>query len=139
LNTLIDTSVWSLSLRRDPADLNSLQRSILAELTELIHEDRACLIGLIRQEILSGVRSPTQFERLRVLLRTFRDIALDAADYEAAAQASNQCASKGITISVVDALICAVALRRDCTIFTTDSDFEHHARILSIKLHKPRK
>lgn len=116
-----------------------MQRSIVGELTALIGEDRACLIGLIRQEVLSGIRHHAQFERLRALLRTFRDVAVESADYEAAAQASNQCTSKGTTISVVDALICAVALRRDLTIFTTDSDFEHHARILSIKLHEPRK
>jgi predicted nucleic acid-binding protein len=136
---LIDSSVWSLSLRRKPSDLNSEQRSIVDELAALIREDRANLIGLVRQEILSGIRHQAQFERLRSLLRTFRDVVLDSADYESAARASNQCTSKGITISVVDALICAVALRRDWTIFTTDSDFERFARILSIKLHEPRK
>jgi predicted nucleic acid-binding protein len=139
LSCLVDTSVWSLSLRRKSSDLNSTQRSIVAELAALIEEDRACLIGIVRQEVLSGIRHQAQFERLRRLLRSFRDVVLDSGDYEAAALASNQCATKGITISVVDALICAVAMRRDWAIFTTDSDFERHAPILSIKLHKPRK
>ena len=139
MSCLVDTSVWSLSLRRKLSDLNSTQRSIVDELTALIEEGHACLIGIIRQEVLSGIRHRPQFEKLRARLRTFRDLALEPADYEAAAQASNQCTSKGVTISVVDALICAAALRRDLSIFTTDSDFEHHARILSIKLHGPRK
>jgi predicted nucleic acid-binding protein len=139
LNSLVDTSVWSLSLRRTAHDLNPAERSIVRELTELIAEGRAQLIGLIRQEILSGIRNPAQFEKLRLLLRAFPDAVIDTPDYEAAAQAGNQCKSRGVTVSMVDALICAVALNRGWTIFTTDADFEHHARILSIKLHAPRK
>jgi predicted nucleic acid-binding protein len=139
LSCLVDTSVWSLSLRRNPSHLISDQRSIVAELTALIGEDRAFLIGVVRQEVLSGIRHQAQFEKLRELLQSFPDVVLISSDYEAAAEASNQCTSKGITISVVDALICAVAMRRNWSIFTTDRDFEHHACILSIKLHKPRK
>ena len=139
MNSLVDTSVWSLSLRRKAEDLSPTERLVVRELTELIREGRAQLTGLIRQEILSGVRQAVQFERLRLLLRAFPDTVLDTSDYEAAAQASNRCKTQGITVSVVDALICAVALNRDWTIFTTDADFERHARILAIKLHAPRK
>jgi len=139
LNALVDTSVWSLSLRRRPGDLNHVERSTVGELTELIAEGRVRLIGLIRQEVLSGIRNPSQFEKLRAFLRPFPDVAIDTSDYEAAAQASNQCMSRGVIVSIVDALICAVALSRNCTIFTTDTDFQKHAEILPIKLHTPRK
>jgi len=139
LNTLVDTSVWSLSLRREPADLNPSQRLIVRELTELIAEGRAFLIGPIRQEILSGIRSPSQFESLRLFLRDFPDVQLAASDYESAAMASNKCKGKGLIVSVVDALICAVALDRDFTIFSIDRDFERFTDILNIELHSPRK
>ncbi len=111
----------------------------MRELTELVTEGRARLIGLIRQEILSGIRNPAQFEKLRLMLRAFPDTVIDTSDYEGAALASNQCKTKGVTVSMVDALICVVAMNRGWTIFTTDTDFEHHARILSVKLHAPRK
>jgi predicted nucleic acid-binding protein len=139
LNVLVDTSVWSLSLRRNPRDLNPAERSIVVELTELIAEGRARLMGLVRQELLAGVRNPAQFEMLRTLLRAFPDVDVEIVDYEFAGQASNQCKSKGVTVSLVDALICAVANARGWTIFTTDQDFEHHASILPIKLHTTRK
>jgi predicted nucleic acid-binding protein len=139
LNVLVDTSVWSLSLRRNPRDLNPVERSIVVELTELIAEGRARLMGLVRQELLSGVRNSPQFEMLRTVLRAFPDVDVETSDYELAARASNQCKSKGVTVSLVDALICAVANARGWTIFTTDQDFENHAGILPVKLYTMRR
>jgi predicted nucleic acid-binding protein len=139
LNTVVDTSVWSLSLRRKPEDLSPTERVIVDELVELISEGRVCLIGVVRQEVLSGIRTDAQFERLRSFLRAFQDLDITIEDYEAAAQASNQCQAKGITVSAVDALICAVALNHDWAILTTDNDFKLFTRILSVKLHSPRR
>src|ERR1700677_899568 len=47
-----------------------------ASLHELIENGLARLIGPIRQELLSGIREPAQFERLRDQLRAFPDEAL---------------------------------------------------------------
>jgi predicted nucleic acid-binding protein len=138
LNVLVDTSVWSLSLRRSRAHLNPVESLAVEELKELIVADRARMMGVVRQEILSGIRNPEQFEKLRVFLRSFVDVPTDTSDFEAAAQMSNQCRGKGITVSIVDALICATASLRGWPIFTTDTDFEHLARVLPIKLHAPR-
>ena len=139
MNTVVDTSVWSLSLRRKPGDLNPTERAIVDELAELIVEDRVCLIGVVRQEVLGGIRTQSQFERLRSFLRAFQHLEISPADHESAAQASNQCQAKGVTVSVVDALICAVALNRDWAIFTMDNDFKLFTKILSVNLHSPRK
>ncbi len=138
MNVLVDTSVWSLSMRRKPADLKRVERSDIAELHGLISEGRARLLGLIRQEVLSGIRTQAQFEKLRAALRAFPDIVPDTSDYERAAEANNKFQRRGITVSVVDVLICAVAMNRGWAIFTTDADFEHHARILPIQLHSIR-
>lgn len=138
MNVLIDTSVWSLALRRKPHDLGSDERTVVAELTELIGEGRARIIGIVRQELLSGIKAPAQFERLRAALVSFPDEPVDTADYEAAAKAGNDCRANGIVVSVVDILICAIALRRNWHIFTTDPDFRNYARVLPIKLHMPR-
>jgi predicted nucleic acid-binding protein len=37
-----------------------------------------------------------------------------------------------------DFLICASALRRELSIYTTDGDFRHVARVLKLALHEPR-
>jgi hypothetical protein len=138
MNTLVDTSVWSLALRRLPRDLSAAEHAVVVELADLAREGRARIIGLIRQELLSGVRIPAQYARLRSALRAFPDEPLTTSDYEAAAQASSTCQSRGITASVVDALICQISLSRQWSIYTTDPDFKNYAKALPIALHTPR-
>jgi hypothetical protein len=131
--------VWSLALRRKAEDLSAGENIIVAELSELVKEGRARIFGLIRQELLSGIRSAAQYEKLRSALRSFPDVVIDTSDYESAAKASNECRAKGLVVSIVDILICEIALSRDWLIFTTDPDFDHYAKVLPIKLHKPRR
>ena len=138
MNALVDTSVWSLALRRRARDLNAAEQSSVDELADLTREGRARIIGLIRQELLSGIKTAAQYEKLRVALRAFPDEPVDTSDYEAAAKLSNNCRSKGIAAPVADALICHIALARQWSIFTTDSDFKTYAKVLPITLHAPR-
>ncbi len=139
MSALVDTSVWSLALRRKARDLSAGEATIVAELTHLIQEGNARIIGLVRQELLSGIKTAGQYEKLREILRAFPDEQTDTADYEAAAQAGNECRAKGVAVSVSDMLICAVALARDWSIFTVDPDFKDYAKVLHIKLHVSRK
>ncbi len=134
---LVDTTVWSLAFRRHDRDLGTEQRHIKEQLTELIREDRAQLIGPIRQELLSGIRNGFQYHRLRTDLRAFDEPRLSTEDYEEAARASNQCRNHGVVGSAIDFLICAVAVRRDWQIFTTDRDFERYGKYLPLRLYRP--
>lgn len=135
MNVLVDTSVWSLAFRRKPEDLNAVEQTLVQELRQLVQEDRAQLLGVVRQQVLSGIKNHHQFEKLRQVLRPFPDEPLDIEDYERAADASNRCRAKGIAMSAVDALLCAVALHKDLLIFTTDPDFKRYSRVLPLKLH----
>lgn len=132
MNVLVDTSVWSHAFRRAPRAPAS---SLAVELARLISDGRAYIIGAIRQELLSGVKNVTQFTLLRDRLRAFPDIELHVHDYEEAAEFSNRCRAKGIQGSSIDFLICAVAARRQLSIFSTDKDFQHFSSVLSIELH----
>jgi hypothetical protein len=58
-------------------------------LAELIRKGRATRIGLIRQELLSGIKTVAQFEKPRDVLRAFPDEPITTGDHEAAAKASN--------------------------------------------------
>lgn len=131
--------MWSLALRRKSEALSAGERLIVTELTRLIGEGRAAILGLIRQELLSGVKTREQYEKLRAHLRAFDDEPIETVDYEDAADFGNQCRAKGITSFVVDLLICEVATKRGWAIFTTDPDFVSYAKVLPIKLHPPRK
>ena len=77
------------------------------------------------------------FLRIRDHLRGFRNVELDESDYEEAARATNRCIRGGIAGSNADLLMCAVALRNDWQIFTTDRDFAQYMKVLPIKLFQP--
>lgn len=139
MNVLVDTSVWSLALRRKASDLNTEEAAIVGELTHLIREGRARIIGLVRQELLSGIKNSSQYDKLRNILRTFPDESLDTADYEAAADAGNRCRAKGVAATAADMLICAAAQSRDWSVFSSDPDFQKYAKVLGIKLQSPRR
>lgn len=138
MNVLIDTSVFSLALRRKSESLNTNEKLLVAELSELIREGRARIIGLIRQELLSGIRATKQYERLRLHLRSFPDELVDTPDYEEGTKAGNRCRAKGVAVSIVDILLCAVAINRQWAIFTTDPDFSTYAQVLPLRIHAPR-
>jgi predicted nucleic acid-binding protein len=139
MNILIDTSVWSLALRRKREHLSTAEGSLVAELSELIREGRARIIGLVRQELLSSIRTTEQYERLRLHLRSFPDEPIDTSDHEDATKAGNQCRRKGIVVSIVDVLLCAIVMKREWAIFTTDADFTNYAKVLHVRIHAPRK
>jgi predicted nucleic acid-binding protein len=139
MNVLIDTSVWSLALRRKNESLSTNERFLVAELSELIREGRARMIGLVRQELLSGIKATEQYEKLRLHLRSFPDEVVDTSDYEEAAKAGNRCRAKGVVVSIVDILLCAVANKRLWTILTTDPDFSNYAKVLPLRIHAPRR
>jgi predicted nucleic acid-binding protein len=136
VNVLVDTPVWSLALRRTSGRLDTHQQHVLKTLEELISESRAELLGPVRQELLSGIREPSQFERVRKALRAYLDVPLTAEDYEEAARMSNQCRAKRVAGSGVDYLICAAAALRKWPIFTLDHDFERYAKHLPIKIFR---
>jgi predicted nucleic acid-binding protein len=138
VKVLVDTPIWSLSFRRKKKDESSQDTLLVLELTKLIREIRAVIIGPIRQEILSGVSSESQFERLRTELQVFEDLKITSLDYEIAAKFYNMCRKKGVQGSHIDFLICAVSYRHNIPIFTTDRDFDLYSKHLDISLYKPR-
>ncbi len=131
MNVVVDTSVWSLALRRNtPNDALPL----INILRDLISDGRVVLLGVIRQEVLSGIRYTEQFVRLRDYLRAFPDLELTTEDYELAAEFFNTCRSNGVQGSNTDFLLCAVAHRRGYSIFTTDKDFENFRLYIPVVL-----
>jgi predicted nucleic acid-binding protein len=64
---------------------------------------------------------------------------MDTSDHEEAAKAGNRCRGKGIVVSIVDILLCTVAIKREWAIFTTDPDFANYVKVFPISIHSPRK
>jgi len=128
MKVLVDTSIWSLALRRKGPNETA------GKLAELIQASMVVMIGPVRQELLSGISNDDTFSRLKEKLDLIDDDHITTHDYETAAQFFNTCRKHGIQGSHIDFLICAVACNHDLFIFTTDKDFIAYARYLPIKL-----
>jgi predicted nucleic acid-binding protein len=138
VTVLVDTTIWSLALRRRPDQLSDQERTLVSEWEDLAVSDRVVLIGPVRQEILSGIREEQAFMALQELLVDFRSLEILSGDYDQAARFFNICRTGGIAGTPIDMLICSAAFRHDLPIFTTDPDFQHYAHYLPIKLHFPQ-
>ena len=134
MKIIVDTCIWSIALRRN----NVIQNPYIDELRNLIEEIRVQLIGPIRQELLSGVKSKKQFNTLKLHLEAFADVELEANDYELAAEYFNAARKKGIQGSNTDFLICAISSRRKMPILTTDKEFTNFQSVFPVSLHTPR-
>ncbi len=129
MRVVVDTSVWSLALRRNTP---SEAMPVVNQLRTLITDDQVALLGSVRQEVLSGIRYVEQFTRLRDYLRAFPNVELTPEDYEVAAEFYNTCRTNGVQGANTDFLICAVAHRRGYSILTTDRDFESFQEYIPI-------
>ena len=136
MKVLVDTSIWSLALRRSGPTAAD-DRSLIDELNGLIDDVRVAMIGPIRQELLCGIPSQAQFEALKEKLQAFEDLPLDRSDYERAAGFYNICRRCGVQGSQTDLLICAVGAGRGMPVFTSDKDLVLYAKHLPISLHRP--
>ncbi len=122
---LVDTSVWSLALRKKgPADHPDVTR-----LAELLRDgEDVYLTGTILQEILQAFRTESTFRRVARYLEPFPLLPLERSGHVAAAGIHRACAEKGVTASTIDCQIAAAAIQNDCALLSADRDFERIAR-----------
>ncbi|GAB1540100.1 hypothetical protein NUACC21_27690 [Scytonema sp. NUACC21] len=73
MKVVVDTSVWSLALRRNTP---SQAMVVVNQLRDLIVDGRVVLLGSVRQEVLSGIRYHEEFTRLKEYFRGFPDLEL---------------------------------------------------------------
>jgi predicted nucleic acid-binding protein len=131
VKVLIDACVWSLSLRRkSQTRLSDEEQRMVALLGEAIQDGRVAMIGPIRQEVLSGIKKASQFERLRSALEAFPDEPIRTSHYEDAARLFNLCRSRGVECGAIDILLCAVASSERWKILTNDSGLKRCIGIL---------
>jgi len=129
MRVIVDTCIWSACLRRKTPD-----RLLVKTLKDLIGDGRVVMTGNIRQEILSGISSELQFEKIRSHLSAFRDIPLHEEHYELAARYYNRCRKNGIQGAHADFLICAIASIEKFLVFTTDKDFLYYQKHIPLNL-----
>ena len=131
MKVLADSCAWSLLLRRRRGTaLSADEQRVHASLMRAITDGHVAIAGPIRQEVLSGIKDPAQFEKLRVALEAFPDEPLRTHHFEEAARLYNLCRSRGVVCGSTDILICAIAVRMQWTILTCDAGLKRCIEVL---------
>jgi len=131
IRLLIDTSVWSEALRRKEKSLNSSE-TLVRKIIE--NNDEIVIIGIILQEILSGITNQKQFLEIESILDDFSYIEITKEEYIHAAELRNMCKQKGITAGSFDFLIASLAIKNKLTVVTYDKDFINISKYTELKI-----
>jgi predicted nucleic acid-binding protein len=131
---LVDTSVWSLALRRDA---KASTPEVLALRQALEGGDTVITTGLILQELLQGFTGPRARKDIIERFSALPHLSPDRQDHIDAAEVRNQCRRGGVQIGTIDALLAQLCIRHGLTLLSTDQDFVHAASHCPLKLWRP--
>jgi predicted nucleic acid-binding protein len=121
VNLFVDTSVWSLALRRDQPP----NEPAVIRLREALDGGEAVLSsGLVLQELLQGFSGPRARAAIIERFAALPLLTPDREDHVAAAEIRNACRRAGVQAGTIDALLARLCSRHDLTMLTTDRDFE---------------
>jgi predicted nucleic acid-binding protein len=131
LSLFVDTSVWSLALRRDgPASAPQV-----AALLKAIETGEPILTtGLVLQELLQGFSGPKAREQILDRFSALPLLAPDRADHLEAAALRNRCRRHGVQIGTIDALLAQLCIRHELLMLSSDRDFHGVANHCALRL-----
>ena len=131
MSFFVDTSVWSLALRRDkPRDgreIKLLQRALGEGIT-------VYTTGLVLQELLQGFLGAKASTQIIERFAALPFVIPDRLDHIQAAEIRNHCRRKGIQTGTIDALLAQLCLRHELELLTTDNDFKHISKVYPLRL-----
>jgi predicted nucleic acid-binding protein len=125
VNLLVDTSVWSLALRRD-VPTRTPEVDILAE--QLESGGALFTTGLVLQELLQGFSGPKARKAIIQRFTALPFLVPDRGDHVKAADLRNRCRRNGLQIGTIDALLAQLCIRHKLIMLTTDGDFRRVAK-----------
>jgi len=135
LSLFVDTSVWSLALRRDsPSSATEVQALIQA----IEKGETVLTTGLVLQELLQGFAGPKARDQILDRFSAVPLLIPDRDDYVRAAELRNRCRRSGVQIGTIDALLAQLCIRHDRTMLTSDNDFKHIAGYCALKIWQER-
>lgn len=120
MTILVDTSVWSLALRRDA---EATEPEVQALKDALQGDDVVVTTGLVLQELLQGFSGAKVHAQIVQRFTALPLLQPDRDDHVAAAVVRNTCRRAGIQIGTIDALLAQLCIRHELTLLTTDKDF----------------
>jgi predicted nucleic acid-binding protein len=128
---LVDTSVWSLALRRDkPKRVPELD--MLTE--QLTSGDPVFTTGIVLQELLQGFTGPRARNAIVKQFAVLPFLVPDRTDDIKAAELRNKCRRKGVQVGTIDALLAQLCIHHGLVMLSTDRDFAQIARHSTLKI-----
>jgi predicted nucleic acid-binding protein len=120
LSLFVDTSVWSLALRRDrPPDMPEV-----GALEQALSEgELVTTTGLVYQELLQGFHGPRDQRAIVARFAALPFLSPDRHDHFEAAQIRNRARRRGIQVGTIDAVLAQLCIRYELRLLTTDADF----------------
>jgi predicted nucleic acid-binding protein len=131
LSLFVDTSVWSLALRRDSLSSSTEVRTLVRAIET---GETILTTGLVLQELLQGFSGPKAREQILDRFAAIPLLAPDRDDHIEAAELRNRCRRAGIQVGTIDALLAELCIRHELTMLTTDNDFTHIANHCALKV-----
>ena len=131
MNLLVDTSVWSLVLRRDvPAEV---PEAVYLR-TAIGRGDSIVTTGIVLQEILQGVTSAKMRTTIQDRFTALPFLVPDRTDHVHAADLHGAARRTGIQVGTVDALLAALCLKHNLTMLSTDADFKNLRKVAPLAI-----
>lgn len=126
---LVDSSVWIDFFSASPGRAGS-------ELRRMIEEaEPVALTGIVVTEVLQGLtRDTDRIERYLAQWNMLEPSGFET--YRAAAAIYRAARRRGITPTTIDAVIAAIALEHNISLFTLDGDFSRISRVTQLALHR---
>ena len=131
MSLFVDTSVWSLALRRDSLSSSTEVRTLVRAIET---GETILTTGLVLQELLQGFSGPKAREQILDRFAAIPLLAPDRDDHIEAAELRNRCRRAGIQVGTIDALLAELCIRHELTMLTTDNDFTHIANHCALKV-----
>ena len=128
---LVDTSVWSLGLRRDAPAASAEVEALKAALDD---GGQVVTTGLVLQELLQGFSGPKERKAIVDRFSALPLIAPDRQDHIEAAALRNACRRVGAQVGTIDALLAQLCIRHEMLLLTTDKDFATIAKHSPLRL-----
>jgi len=134
VNLFVDTSVWSLALRRDETRRGAEVEMLAAQLDA---GGQVFTTGIVLQELLQGFVGPKARSVITQRFALLPFLVPERGDHVGAAELRNSCRRNGVQLGAIDALLAQLCIRHQLVMLTTDRDFFHVAQHSQLTVWEP--
>jgi predicted nucleic acid-binding protein len=131
LSIFVDTSVWSLALRRDGP---SSAVQVMALIRMIESGEPILTTGFVLQELLQGFSGPKAREQIIERFTALPLLVPERQDHVDAAELRNACRRHGVQAGTIDALFAQLCIRHNLLMLTSDNDFQDIAKHCALRI-----